>query len=142
MNAYKTGTEYNDANASILLQGTFYNHPEGFTDLGNGNYLINDSVSDAGWGMTYNPKSGLRSKVYLGDIAKTNETVKNYFRQLMYKWVNDKYGTSYGNESSYVFKEGGIIQIYQLGQKINFNIPSYNDLIAEKAAAAGVSVKT
>lgn len=142
MNAYRTNTAYDDKNFQILLQGTFLMHPEGFTDLGDGNYLINESISDTGYGITYNPKSGLRRQVYLGDIAKNNETVKAYFRQLMYKWVNAKYGTSYGEESSYVFKEGGIIQTYQLGQKITFNIPSYDDLAAEKAAAAGVSVKT
>ena len=45
MNSLKSGRAYSDKNAGVLLQGTFLNQNHGFIDLGDGKYLIRDSVT-------------------------------------------------------------------------------------------------
>ena len=57
MNSLKSGQQYADKNLGILLQGTFETQPQQFRDLGDGNYLIIDSITYSGQGTVYNPKS-------------------------------------------------------------------------------------
>lgn len=118
----KEGKEYTDKNLSVLLQGAFVNQPHLFTDLGNGQYLINDSVTASGQGTIYNPTNGYLGDVFLGDLAPTNEQIKNEYLRLAYDWINSNYGTNYKNQSYVFAKEGGeLIQKNQLGGSVSFN---------------------
>ena len=142
MASFRNGTVYNDKNAKILLQGTFESQPHVFTDLGDGNYLIKHSISSDGQGIIYNPKSGYTSTVFLGDIAKTNEAVRNEYRKLAYDYINNKYGTNYSTRS-YVFEEGGtLIPKHQYGDQIAYNWGDIDDIKKDKAEKNGISVKT
>lgn len=141
-NSLKGGPVYNDKNLGILLQGTFESQPNGFIDLGDGKYLIRDSVTDRGQGTVYDPKNGYTDTVFLGDLAGSNEEIKNVYKQLAYKYANDKYGTKYEDRPD-VFKEGGeLIPKNQYGNKVVYNWETTNDSIKPKAQAEGVSVKT
>lgn len=132
--ALKSGKAYSDKNAGILLQGTFKNQPHAFIDLGDGKYLIRDSVTDYGQGTVYDPNSGYTDTVFLGDLAGNNSEIQNIYRQLAYKYANNKYGTKYEDRPD-ILKEGGeLIPKHQYGNAVAFNWESSNkESIKEKA---------
>ena len=141
-NSLKGGTAYSDGNLGILLQGTFESNPHNFIDLGDGHYLIKDSVTDTGQGTVYNPKSGFTDTVFLGDLAGSNDEIKNIYKQLAYKYANTQHGTTYKDRPD-IFKEGGsLIPSHQYGNKVTFNWDSTNEITEPKAEANGVSVET
>lgn len=141
-NSLKSGSSYSDKNLGILLQGTFANQPNGFIDLGDGHYLIRDSVTDNGQGTIYNPTTGYTDTVFLGDIAGKNEDVKNIYKQLAYKYINNKYNTQYDDRPD-VFADGGnIIPKHQYGNKVIFNWETSDEAIAPKADTKGVTIET
>lgn len=141
INSLKSGNAYTDKNLGVLLQGTFETQGHQFVDLGDGNYLIKDSVTDDGQGIVYNPKSGYTDTVFLGDLAGNNAEIKNIYKQLAYKYVNNKYGTSYEDRPD-VFKEGGeLIPKNQYGSKVVYNWDTPHQAIKPKAEAEGVSVE-
>lgn len=140
--AIRSGQDYTDKNLGILLQGTFENQPHGFIDLGNGKYLIRDSVSDDGQGVVYDPKSGYTSSVFLGDLAGSNDEIKAIYKQLAYKYLNGKYGTEY-EDRQYVFrKEGGVIPKHQSGSVVAYNWEGSDTAIKPKAMMNGLDVET
>lgn len=141
-NALKGGPAYNDKNIGILLQGTFASQPHAFVDLGDGNYLIRDSVTDNGQGTVYNPESGYTDTVFLGDFAGTNEQVKDIYKQLAYKYSNNKYGTKYEDRPD-VFKKGGeLVPKNQYGNKVVYNWETTNESVKPKAESNNLSVET
>lgn len=144
-NALKQGVQYSDANAGVLLQGTFENQPHGFTELGDGTYLINDSITDDGQGTIYDPRNGFVDTVFLGDWALKNDKIREIYKQLAYKYLNNKYknqGIEY-KDDAYVFKEGGaLVEKYQYGQAVTYNWGSTDDSYREKAAKNNISVNT
>ena len=136
------GQAYNDKNVGMLLQGTFESQPNGFIDLGDGKYLIRESMTDSGQGTVYDPKSGYTNTVFLGDVADRHEEIKRAYQDIAYKHINNKYGTSY-EDRRYVFKEGGeLIPKHQYGNEVVYNWESTDDSVKPKAQANGVSVKT
>lgn len=135
------GDPYTDANLRILLQGTFENQNHLFTDLGDGSYLINDSVTETGQGSTYNPKTGYVKSVFLGDLASSNDAIKKLYKQLGYNYLNKKYGTNY-EDRTYVFKEGGEIPKYQQGSEVAFDWKNKEEVAKTKADKKGVSTST
>lgn len=141
-NSLKNGSTYSDKNLGILLQGTFESNPHGFIDLGDGHYLIRDSVTDSGQGTIYNPKSGYTDTVFLGDLAGSNADIKNIYRQLAYKYANAQHGTNYEDRPD-VFEQGGtLVPSHQYGNKVTFNWGTTDEIIEPKAKANGVDVKT
>lgn len=134
MTALKSGRAYSDKNAGILLQGTLKSQPHAFIDLGDGKYLIRDSVTDYGQGTVYDPNSGYTDTVFLGDLAGNNNEIQNIYRQLAYKYANNKYGTKYEDRPD-VLKDGGeLIPKHQYGNAVVFNWESSNkESIKEKA---------
>lgn len=131
----KGGQAYNDKNLGVLLQGTFESQPNGFIDLGDGKYLIRDSMTDSGQGTVYDPKSGYTNTVFLGDVADRHEEIKRAYQDIAYKHINNKYGTSYEGRR-YVFKEGGeLIPKHQYGNEVVYNWESSDDSIKPKAKA-------
>lgn len=142
MTSFKMGTQYNDKNINVLLQGTFENAPNGFIDLGNGAYLIKESVTDSGLGTIYDPKSGYTTTIFLGDYANSNDQVKRLYEQLGYDYINKKYNTNYNNRPD-VFEEGGkMISKYHYGDKVVYNWGTSSDRIKERAQVNNVSVQT
>lgn len=141
INSLKGGNAYTDKNLGVLLQGTFETQGQQFVDLGDGNYLIKDSVTDDGQGTVYNPKSGYTDTIFLGDFAGNNEEIKNIYRQLAYKYANGKFGTSYEDRPD-VFKDGGnLVPKNQYGSKVVYNWDTPHQAIKPKADAEGVSVE-
>ena len=141
-NSLRSGSTYSDKNLGVLLQGTFESNPHGFIDLGDGHYLIRDSVTDSGQGTVYNPKSGYTDTVFLGDLAGSNADIKNIYRQLAYKYANAQHGTKYEDRPD-VFEEGGtLVPSHQYGNKVTFNWDTTNEITEPKAKANGVSVET
>ena len=141
INSLKGGNAYTDKNLGVLLQGTFETQGQQFVDLGDGNYLIKDSVTDDGQGTVYNPTSGYTDTIFLGDFAGNNEEIKNIYRQLAYKYANGKFGTSYEDRPD-VFKEGGeLVPKNQYGSKVVYNWDTPHQAIKPKADANGVSVE-
>lgn len=140
MNSLKTGQQYTDKNLGVLLQGTFETQPQQFRDLGDGNYLIMDSVTDQGQGTVYNPNSGYLDTVFLGDIADRNSDIMDVYKNLAYKYANNKYNTNYDNQR-YLFKEGGEIPKHQYGNAVNYNWNSTDQAIAPRAKANNLSVE-
>lgn len=141
MNSLKGGDAYTDKNLGVLLQGTFETQGQQFVDLGDGNYLIKDSVTDDGQGTIYNPKSGYTDTIFLGDFAANNAEIKNIYKQLAYKYINGKYGTTYEDRPD-VFEEGGeLIPKNQYGSKVVYNWDTPHQAIKSKADAEGVSVE-
>lgn len=131
--ALRSGQGYDDGHVGVLLQGTFESQPNGFIDLGDGKYLIRDSVTDQGQGTVYDPKSGYTNTVFLGDIAGKNSEIKDVYKQLAYKYLNNKYGTTY-EDRSYVLKEGGnLIPKHQYGNEVVYNWESTDSSIKPKA---------
>lgn len=141
-NSLKGGPAYNDKNLGILLQGTFASQPNGFIDLGDGKYLIRESVTDNGQGTVYDPKSGYTDTVFLGDLAGSNAEIKDVYRQLAYKYANNKYGTKYEDRPD-VFKDGGeLIPKNQYGNKVVYNWETTSESIEPKAKKNNISTKT
>lgn len=138
MNSLKGGPAYTDKNLGILLQGAFENQNHRFTDLGNGTYLINDSVTETGQGTTYDPTSGYVRSVFLGDLAANNESVKKLYQQLGYDYINKKYNTNY-EDRTYVFAEGGSINKYQAGGDVAFDWRPSSSFYSEKGKKENVS---
>lgn len=140
MNALRTGSAYEDKNARILLQGTFINQPHGFIDLGDGKYLIRDSVNDDGQGIVYDPQNGYTATVFLGDLASKNSEIKDIYKQLAYKYINQKHGTNYTGSRNYVFKEGGeLLPKHQYGNQITYNWADSSEAIKQKAEKTGLT---
>jgi hypothetical protein len=141
INSLKGGNAYTDKNLKVLLQGTFETQGHQFIDLGDGNYLIKDSVTDDGQGTVYNPTSGYTDTIFLGDFALNNAAIKDIYKQLAYKYINNKYGTSYEDRPD-VFKEGGeLVPKNQYGSKVVYNWDTPQQAIKHKADAEGVSVE-
>lgn len=139
--ALRSGQAYDDGHVGVLLQGTFESQPNGFIDLGDGKYLIRDSVTDQGQGTVYDPKSGYTNTVFLGDIAGKNSEIKDIYKQLAYKYINNKYGTTY-EDRSYVFKEGGnLIPKHQYGNEVVYNWESTDSSIKPKAERNKMSLE-
>lgn len=139
--ALRSGKTYNDGHIGVLLQGTFESQPNGFIDLGDGKYLIRDSVTDQGQGTVYDPKSGYTNTVFLGDIAGKNAEIKDVYKQLAYKYLNNKYGTTY-EDRSYVFKEGGnLVPKHQYGNEVVYNWESTDSSIKPKAEKNNMSLE-
>ena len=140
MNSFKTGTTYSDANKSILLQRFFEDAPNGFTDLGDGTYLINDSVNDRGQGYIYDPRSGFTQRRHLSEFSNQNESIRKAYEEILYKNINDKYGTNYHNRNYISFEKGGIIKS-QLGGAV---LKPYNvdDQYKEEGAVNNVETRT
>lgn len=131
--ALRSGQTYDDDHVGVLLQGTFESQPNGFIDLGDGKYLIRDSVTDQGQGTIYDPKSGYTNTVFLGDVAGKNAEIKDVYKQLAYKYLNNKYGTTY-EDRSYVFKEGGnLIPKHQYGNEVVYNWESTDASVKPKS---------
>lgn len=140
MNSLKSGRAYSDKNAGVLLQGTFLNQNHGFIDLGDGKYLIRDSVTDNGQGTVYDPNTGYTNTVFLGDLAGNNAEIQNIYRQLAYKYANNKYGTKYEDRPDVLRDGGELIQKYQYGNAVTFNWESSNkDVTKEKAKENNLS---
>lgn len=138
----KGGPAYFDKNIGILLQRAFEDQPHGFINLGDGKYLIAESVTDSGQGTVYDPKSGYTDTVFLGDLAGTNDEVKDIYKQIAYKYINNKYGTNY-NDRPDIFKDGGmLVPKHQYGNKVIFSSETTNESVEPKAKANNVSVKT
>ena len=138
MNSLKSGQQYADKNLGILLQGTFETQPQQFRDLGDGNYLIMDSITDSGQGTVYNPKSGYMNTVFLGDIADRNEDIMNAYKNLAYKYANNKYNTNYENKR-YLFKEGGEIPKHQYGNSVNYNWEKNDQALESRAKTNNIT---
>ena len=138
----RSGSTYSDKNLGVLLQGTFETNPHGFIDLGDGYYLIRDSVTDSGQGTVYNPKNGYTDTVFLGDLAGSNDDVKNTYRQLAYKYANAKHGTKYEDRPNVLEEGGTLVPSHQYGNKVTFNWGDTNEVVEPKAKANGVSVET
>lgn len=141
INSLKGGNAYTDKNLGVLLQGTFETQGHQFVDLGDGNYLIKDSVTDDGQGTVYNPTSGYTDTIFLGDFAGNNAAIKDIYKQLAYKYINNRYGTNYEDRPD-VFKEGGeLVPKNQYGSKVVYNWDTPHQAIKPKADAEGVSVE-
>lgn len=137
----RSNEAYTDKNAGVLLQGTFETQPQLFTDLGNGKYLINQSISDSGQGYTYNPTTGYVESVFIGDLAANNDDIKKEYKRLAYKWLNANHGTNY-EDRTYVFaKDGGeLVHTFQLGGTANFNWGLNDDKkLKEKSDKTGLT---
>lgn len=140
MNSLKSGRSYSDKNAGVLLQGTFLNQNHGFIDLGDGKYLIRDSVTDNGQGTVYDPNTGYTNTVFLGDLAGNNAEIHNIYRQLAYKYANNKYGTKYEDRPDVLRDGGELIPKHQYGNAVVFNWESSNkDTTKEKAKENNLS---
>lgn len=140
MNSLKSGKAYSDKNAGVLLQGTFLNQNHGFIDLGDGKYLIRDSVTDNGQGTVYDPNTGYTNTVFLGDLAGNNAEIQNIYRQLAYKYANNKYGTKYEDRPDVLRDGGELIPKHQYGNAVVFNWESSNkDTTKEKAKENNLS---
>ena len=140
MDSLKTGVEYSDKNKGILLQRYFEDAPNGFTDLGNGTYLINESINDKGTGYVYDPKSGFLQRRHISEFANQNDSIKKAYEDILYRHINNKYGTNYNNREYIAFENGGIIKA-QLGAAVlkPYNV---NTQYKEEANVKGISEKT
>ena len=140
MDSLRTGTEYTDANKGIILQRYFEDAPNGFTDVGNGLYLINESVNDMGQVYVYDPKSRYLQKRHISEFANQNDNIKREYERLLYDHINKTYGTSYDNRTYVSFEQGGILKA-QLGAAVlkPYNVDTPH---AEKAKANGIDTET
>lgn len=140
MDSLKTGVEYSDKNKGILLQRYFEDAPNGFTDLGNGTYLINESINDKGTGYVYDPKSGFLQRRHISEFANQNDSIKKAYEDILYRHINNKYGTNYNNREYIAFENGGIIKA-QLGAAVlkPYNV---NTQYKEEANVKGINEKT
>ena len=141
--AARNGTAYNDKNAGVLLQGTFINQPHLFTDLGDGTYLINDTVTSDGQGTVYNPTGKYTQTVFLGDYAASNDAVKKIYERLASEYIKAKHGVTYDHRS-YVFSNaqgGNLIPMHQTGSTVAFSWQSAEDAARDRAKQNNVSTE-
>jgi hypothetical protein len=67
--------------------------------------------------------------------------IKDVYKQLAYKYLNNKYGTTY-EDRSYVFKEGGnLIPKHQYGNEVVYNWESTDSSIKPKAEKNNMSLE-
>lgn len=139
MESMRNGTPYTDKNKEILLQRYFEDAPNGFTDLGDGTYLINDSVGNTGYAYIYDPKSGFTKRIHISEYANQFPNIKKAYEEIIYKNLNEKHGTDYNTRTYVEFKEGGILKA-QLGSAIlaPYNV---NDQYKEEAIVNGIDTK-
>jgi hypothetical protein len=69
MESMRNGTPYADKNKEILLQRYFEDARNGFTELGDGTWLINDSIGNTGYAYTYDPESGYVQRIHISEYA-------------------------------------------------------------------------
>jgi hypothetical protein len=105
MEILKNNGTYDDKNKGVILQRYFENAPNGFTDLGDGTYLINDSINNTGIGYIYDPKSGFLQRRHISEFANDNANIKNHYQKLLYDLINAKYNTDYNNRQYIQFDE-------------------------------------
>ena len=137
----RSGVAYADKNAGVLLQGAFENQPHLFTDLGDGNYLIKGSVTGTGQGTIYNPQTGYTGSVFLGDLATSNEAIKNEYRRLANEYIKGKYNVDY-TDRTYVLQEGGNLPKPYQENVVNFNWDTTDEVYQPKAVKNNISVQT
>ena len=95
---------------------------------------VNDSVTNTA--LIYNPTTGTLQKVFIGDIPSQANRIKS-------KWMEEK-GITHRTDRYNLFKEGGSIEIKQLGGGISIGDRMEEDRqrqLKERADAAGVSVE-
>lgn len=95
---------------------------------------INDSVTNTA--LVYNPTTGTLQKVFIGDIPSQANRIKS-------KWMEEK-GITHRTDRYNLFKEGGSIEMKQLGGGISVGDRMEEDRqkqLKERADAAGVSVE-
>lgn len=140
MSSFKGGSAYTDSNRGVVLQRHFQESPNAFWDIGNGSYLMYDSIGDKGTVYTYDPRSGYVQKRHLSEFAGLDPDIKRAYEDLLYSYVNGKHGTDYKNRTYYEFKQGGIIKA-QWGTAV---LKPYNieDAYEERAYNNGVDVET
>ena len=140
MKSLRDGTEYSDKNKGIILQRYFEDARNGFTDLGDGTWLVNESLGDKGTAYIYDPKSGYLQRRHISEFANSNANIKRAYEDLLYKHINAQYGTDYNNRNYVQFEMGGVIKA-QLGAAV-LSPYDVKDQYREKAAADGVSTQT
>lgn len=140
MQSLRDGTAYNDNNKGIILQRYFEDAPNGFTDVGNGLYLVNESINDIGEGYVYDPKSKYFQKRHISEFANQNANIKKAYEDLLYNYINKTYGTNYDNRTYVSFKEGGILKA-QLGAAV-LRPYDVNEQYKEKASESGLDIET
>ena len=140
MKSLREGTEYSDKNKGVLLQRYFEDARNGFTDLGDGTWLINESVGDSGTAYVYDPRSGYLQRRHLSEFANSNSNIKRAYEDLLYKHINNEYGTDYNNRTYVQFEMGGVLKA-QLGAAV-LSPYDVKDQYREKAAIDGVSTQT
>jgi hypothetical protein len=99
MKSLREGTEYSDKNKGVLLQRYFEDARNGFTDLGDGTWLVNESVGDSGTAYIYDPRSGYLQRRHLSEFANSNSNIKRAYEDLLYRHINNEYGTDYNNRT-------------------------------------------
>lgn len=140
MTALRSGTAYTDKNAGILLQGTFKTQPQAFIDLGDGKFLIRDSVTEFGQGTVYDPNSGYTNTVFLGDLSNNNSEIKAIYKQLAYDHMNKKYGTKYDDRPDVLKQGGNLIPKHQYGHAVAYDWgSSKKETLKERAEENGLS---
>lgn len=95
---------------------------------------INDSVTNTA--LVYNPTTGTLQKVFIGDIPSQANRIKS-------KWMEEK-GITHRTDRYNLFKEGGSIEMKQLGGGISVGDRMEEDRqkqLKERADAADVSVE-
>lgn len=95
---------------------------------------INDQVTNTA--LVYNPTTGTLQKVFIGDIPSQANRIKS-------KWMEEK-GITHRTDRYNLFKEGGSIEMKQLGGGISIGDKMEEDRqrqLKERANAAGVSVE-
>lgn len=140
MKSLREGTEYSDKNKGIILQRYFEDARNGFTDLGDGTWLINESLGDKGTAYIYDPRSGYLQRRHISEFANSNANIKRAYEDLLYKHINAQYGTDYNNRTYVQFEMGGIIKA-QLGAAV-LSPYDVQDQYREKAAEDGVATRT
>lgn len=115
MNTLKTGTVYDDANKGVLMQRMFEDQPNGFTDVGNGLYLVNDSVNETGQAYVYDPQSHYMKRVHLSDYANQNEHIKKHYEKLLYNHISKNHGVDYNTRNYIQFQQGGSFKFQENG---------------------------
>ncbi len=140
MKSLREDTEYSDKNKGVILQRYFEDARNGFTDLGDGTWLINESIGDGGTAFVYDPKSGYLQRRHLSEFANTNSNIKRAYEDLLYKHINNEYGTDYNNRTYIQFETGGVLKA-QLGAAV-LSPYDVKDQYREKAAIDGVSTQT
>lgn len=136
MKSLREGTEYSDKNKGILLQRYFEDARNGFTDLGDGTWLVNESVGDTGTAYVYDPKSGYLQQRHLSEFANSNSNIKRAYEDLLYKHINNEYGTDYNTRTYVQFEMGGVLKA-QLGAAV-LSPYDVEDQYREKAAVNGL----